>query len=110
MNEQTKKVLQQALEAFAVLKMNDYSGYECTKHETDKIDDAETALRQLLEQPVQEPSFGGVVFAIEEAIRNGDCPFSIEIAFEAYESERIAMLSAAPTGDKLTPIQKKEPK
>jgi len=56
MNEQQRAVVQQALDAFAVLKMNDYSGYECTKHETDKIDDAETALRQLLEQPapVQE--------------------------------------------------------
>jgi len=55
MNQQQRAVVQQALEAFAVLKMNDYSGYECTKHETDKIDDAETALRQLLEQQVQEP-------------------------------------------------------
>jgi hypothetical protein len=57
MNEQQRAVVQQALDAFAVLKMNDYSGYECTKHETDKIDDAETALRQLLEQPEQEPSY-----------------------------------------------------
>jgi hypothetical protein len=58
MNQQQRAVVQQALEAFAVLKMNDYSGYECTKHDTDKIDDAETALRQLLEAqpaPVQEP-------------------------------------------------------
>jgi hypothetical protein len=55
MNEQQRAVVQQAIDAFAVLKMNDYSGYECTKHETDKIDDAETALRQLLEQPEQEP-------------------------------------------------------
>ena len=56
MNEQDKAKVQQAIDAFAVLKMNDYSGYECSKHETDKIDDAETALRQLLEaEPVQEP-------------------------------------------------------
>ena len=53
MNEQQRAAVQQALDAFAVLKMNDYSVYECTKHETDKIDDAETALRQLLEpEPV----------------------------------------------------------
>lgn len=39
----------------------------------------------------QEPSTGGVLFAVEEAIRNGDCPFAIEIAFDAYESERKAL-------------------
>jgi hypothetical protein len=57
MNQQQRAVVQQALDAFAVLKMNDYSGYECSKHETDKINEAEAALRQLLEQtePVQEP-------------------------------------------------------
>jgi hypothetical protein len=57
MNQQQRAVVQQALEAFDVLTMNDYSGYECSKHETDKIDAAQAALRQLLEQPepVQEP-------------------------------------------------------
>jgi len=48
--------------------------------------------------PVQEPSLGGILFAVEEAIRNGDCPFAIEIAFDAYEVERRALagITAAP--------------
>jgi hypothetical protein len=101
MNEQQRAVVQQALGA--LVRAEEIYGQPNS--------DIQAALRQLLEEAqVQEPSFGGVVFAVEEAIRNGDCPFSIEIAFEAYESERIAMLSAAPTSDKLTPIQKKETK
>lgn len=39
------------------------------------------------EQP-QEPSAGGVLFAVEQAIRNGDCPWQIEQAFDEYEVER----------------------
>jgi hypothetical protein len=37
--------------------------------------------------PVQEPSPGGVLFAVEEAIRNGDCPWQIENAFDEYEAK-----------------------
>ena len=36
----------------------------------------------------QEPSAGGVLFAVEEAIRNGDCPWQIEQAFDEYAAER----------------------
>ena len=42
---------------------------------------------QPAEQP-QEPSAGGVLFAVEQAIRNGDCPWQIEQAFDEYEAER----------------------
>ena len=40
-------------------------------------------------QPVErEPSAGGVLFAVEQAIQNGDCPWQIEQAFDEYEAER----------------------
>jgi len=40
-------------------------------------------------QPVKrEPSAGGVLFAVEQAIQNDDCPWQIEQAFDAYEAER----------------------
>jgi hypothetical protein len=39
-------------------------------------------------QPVQEPSPFGILFAVEQAIENGDCPMEIEIQFDAYEAER----------------------
>jgi hypothetical protein len=47
---------------------------------------------------VPEPSPGGVLFAVEQAIENGDCPFAVEIAFDAYEVERRALagITAAP--------------
>ena len=43
---------------------------------------------QPAKQP-QEPSVQGVLFAVEEAIRNGDCPWQIEQAFDDYEAERM---------------------
>jgi hypothetical protein len=49
-------------------------------------------LHQQLKQ--QEPSTGGIIFAVEQAIRNGDCPWEIESAFDDYESERIAIAQA----------------
>ncbi len=39
----------------------------------------------------KEPSAGGIIFAVEQAIRNGDCPWEIEAAFDAYESDRQAI-------------------
>jgi hypothetical protein len=36
----------------------------------------------------EKPYPYGVVFAVEQAIENGDCPMGIEIAFDAYEEER----------------------
>jgi hypothetical protein len=38
------------------------------------------------------------LFAVEEAIRNGDCPWQIEQAFDDYEAERKAHYGI--TGDK----------
>ena len=43
-----------ALKAFEALYVNDYDGYEISKHEAHVVDDAITALRQALEQPEQE--------------------------------------------------------
>jgi hypothetical protein len=45
----SREAMKQALEAFDALYMNDYSGYEISKHETHIIDDAVKALRQALE-------------------------------------------------------------
>ena len=45
-----------ALKAFEALYVNDYDGYEISKHEAHVVDDAITALRQALEQPEQEPT------------------------------------------------------
>ncbi len=50
------------------------------------------ALRQQLKQ--QDPSAGGIIFAVEQAIKNGDCHWEIESAFDDYESERIALARA----------------
>ena len=63
------------------------------------------ALKLIAAQPApeQEPSPGGVLFAVEEAIRNGDCPFAIEIAFDAYESERKALAGIAAAPEKGQP-------
>jgi hypothetical protein len=47
-----------------------------------------TAIKQALAAPVQEPSPFGILFAVEQAIENGDCPMEIEIQFDAYEAER----------------------
>ena len=44
-----------ALDALDALYINDYSGYEISKHDAHIVDDAITALRQALEQPEQEP-------------------------------------------------------
>jgi hypothetical protein len=49
----TIDVMKKALEAFDVLSMNDYSGYECSKHETDTIDEAVAALEQAIKQAEQ---------------------------------------------------------
>jgi len=38
----------------------------------------------------QEPSPDGVMFAVEQAIKNGNCPWEIEVAYEEYERERQA--------------------
>ena len=40
-------------------------------------------------QPAKrEPNAFGVLFAVEQAIQNGDCPWQIEQAFDEYEAER----------------------
>jgi hypothetical protein len=48
------EALKLALEAFNVLSMNDYSGYECSKHKTHIIDNAVTAIEAALAQPAKE--------------------------------------------------------
>ena len=51
----SKEAMKLALEALESLSMNDYSGYEISKHETYKIDNAITALTEALaEQPAQK--------------------------------------------------------
>jgi len=47
------------------------------------------ACQQALAAPVQEPSVFGLLFAVEQAVKNGDCPWEIENAFDAYEIERM---------------------
>jgi hypothetical protein len=44
----SREAMQMALEAFDALYVNDYSGYEISKHERYIIDDAVKALRQAL--------------------------------------------------------------
>lgn len=61
------------------------------------MDEVARLNKALAEQPAQqEPSIGGVLFAVEEAIRNGDCPWQIESAFDEYEAERKAAQQAQP--------------
>jgi len=47
------------------------------------------ALRTALAQPVPEPTqeIYAVLFAVEEAVRNGCAPWDIEAAFEKYEAK-----------------------
>lgn len=40
-------------------------------------------------EKVSEPSAWEVLFAVEEAIRNGECPWEIEHAFQKYEAARL---------------------
>lgn len=47
-------VVRQALEALDALYINDYSGYECSKHEAEKIGTAKHTLRHALEAAPQE--------------------------------------------------------
>ena len=53
------------------------------------LDEAMEALRTALAQPVQEPTqeIYAVLFAVEEAVRNGCAPWDIEAAFEKYEAK-----------------------
>ena len=81
MNEQQLAAVKLALEALERIRRQLKSW--------DEGDKAITALKQALAAPVQEPSPGGVLFAVEQAIENGDCPMGIEIAFEAYEKIRM---------------------
>jgi hypothetical protein len=96
------EALKLALEALksAAAELYRASSYCNTYEVIGNTNDAITAIQKYLEaQPaVQEPSPGGVLFAVEEAINNGDCPFAIEIAFDAYEAERKALagITAAP--------------
>lgn len=53
--------------------------------------DIQKKLREALEQNIsseENPVF--VLLAVEEAVKNGDCPFQIEQAFDEYEIQRRA--------------------
>ena len=50
--------------------------------------DAEPAIPPGYKLVPVEPSAFGVLFAVEQAIQNGDCPWQIEQAFHEYEAER----------------------
>jgi len=49
-----RKAAEMALTALDALYVNDYSGYEISKHESHVVDEAIEALRQALSQPEQE--------------------------------------------------------
>lgn len=64
----------------------------CSKHRLHIDLEADTAPQPVIPPgyklvPV-EPSAFGVLFAVEQAIQNGDCPWQIEQAFHEYEAER----------------------
>lgn len=49
-------------------------------------------------QPLrEEPSPISVLLAVEESIKNGECPWQIEQAFEEYESQRQATITKGTT-------------
>lgn len=51
------------------------------------------------EQPAQQRPYPNMVlFAVEEAIRNGGCPWQIESAFEEYEAGRKAAIGITKGG------------
>ena len=45
-------------------------------------------MREDTQPAKREPRVHGVLFAVEQAIQNGDCPWQIEQAFDEYEAER----------------------
>lgn len=57
-----------------------------------KMVSEEAIVQKLYTTPPQlkEPSTFGVLFAVEQAIKNGDCPWQIESAFDDYEAKRKA--------------------
>lgn len=66
----------------------------------EKAESAITALREALaQQPAQQRPYPNMVlFAVEEAIRNGGCPWQIESAFEEYEAGRKAAIGITKGG------------
>ena len=73
-----------------------YTEYEIGTGDTDGLEPLYTA-PPAQPAPVQEPSAYGVLFAVEQAAKNGDCPWEIETAFDAYEAERKAKLKEKNT-------------
>jgi len=70
-----RKAAEMALTALDALYVNDYSGYEISKHESYIVDDAIQALRQALAQPEQEQKTPLKVLNLtvftENRLRNG---------------------------------------
>jgi hypothetical protein len=121
MNQQQRAVVQQALDAliYASSYCDTYPEIESLRQlleqpatedssEVDHGDELTIAYisgvydgkKMAKREAEQEVSPGGVLFAVEEAIRNGDCPFAIEIAFDAYEAERKALAGITKKKDK----------
>jgi hypothetical protein len=65
-------------------KGNTVSVY-CERDQTTKVE----AMFNPPATPVQDPSVFGLLFAVEQAVKNGDCPWEIENAFDAYEVKRM---------------------
>ncbi len=49
----------------------------------------------------KEPSTSGIIFAVEQSIRNGNCPWEIESAFDEYESDRQALHARSNTSNSI---------
>lgn len=55
--------------------------------------DLQEKLRKALSKPTTfdlNPALAFVLISVEEAVKNGDCPFQIEQAFDEYEIQRRA--------------------
>ena len=85
-----REAMKLALDALDALYINDYSGYEISKHDAHIVDDAITALRQALEQPEQEP----VAWVGEAESGYRDIDWDKEVLQRAYPS--VTPLYTAP--------------
>jgi hypothetical protein len=79
--------MKKGLEALEALELNDYSGYEISKHRSHIVDEALAELRQAIAEAEKQPSTSGVIFAVEQSIEAGDCPMGIELAYEEYKAK-----------------------
>lgn len=98
-----KAVLEQALKALIAyeVKVDHEWGMGRSIEQIDAAGDTPSeisALRNALAQPLSDdasPIY--VLLAVEESIKNGECPWQIEQAFEEYESQRQATITKGTT-------------